>query len=264
MTNKEIIEKELEFEKAGKLNETVDIPALELALPVTGQYKYLPDLKTKIGYFFLNLFIIKKFTKKVYKNFAMANTIGRENLKGIKNAVVTSNHTYMFDCLVNKYALKGHKLNIIGAPFNNRSDKLGLYMRAGGMLPLSENFTAMKNFNKAIEKKLKTNHYVMFYPEQNMWYLYEKPRNLKDGAYHYAVKYNVPIIPIFNTFKVIEERDINGKLPFKSFTVNILKPIYPDKNLSKKENIEMLKEANYKAFVECYEKTYNKKLVYEK
>ena len=97
MTNKEIIEKELEFEKAGKLNETVDIPALELALPVTGKYKYLPDLKTKIGYFFLNLFIIKKFTKKVYKNFAMANTIGRENLKGIKNAVITSNHTYMFD-----------------------------------------------------------------------------------------------------------------------------------------------------------------------
>ena len=51
-----------------------------------------------------------------------------------------------------------------------------------------------KNFIPTIRDLLNDKSLILIYPEEEMWFNYRKPRPPKPGAYHYAAKYNVPII----------------------------------------------------------------------
>ena len=84
---------------------------------------------------------------------------------------------------------------------------------------------------------------------------------LSNVAFHFAVKNNVPVIPNFITFKENGKKDVNG-IDLYDMTVNILKPIYPNPELSPKENIKYMMAENERLWKECYEKTYGIKLEY--
>ena len=91
--------------------------------------------------------------------------------------------------------------------------------------------------------------------------MYDKPRPLKNGAFHYATKFDVPIIPAFITYRNSGKFDKEG-LEIKYFTLHILEPIYPKKTLTKTQNIEYLKNKNFELWKQVYEQTYEKKLKY--
>lgn len=244
-------EKILEYEKEKKFNEHLNPVDTSICLPVDENFPFVPKAKSlKLKRFFQNLFIVKPFVNHINRK-TKTKVFGKENIKNINSAIVTCNHIYTFDCLVAKKSLS-HKMKMIGAEFNNRKDFLGEMMRAGGMLPLSHKISVMRKFNEAIKYYLDNNYFVLFYPEQAMWDFYEKPRPLKDGAFHYASKHNVAIIPTFITFR--EHKDEIY------FDFHILKPIYPKNNLSLKENTNFLKTENYARWKEQYELSYNKKL----
>lgn len=260
MTNKEHIEAYKKREQEGNFNVDINPVNWDECYPVTSKFKYIKTrLINKISDWFKQVFIIAPFTRKLVRDHKI-QVIGKENLKGIKSAIVTSNHFFMFDCLAIRHAIK-HKHKYVVAEFNNRKGKLGDYMRADGIMPLSPNFSVQKAFNEAISYHLKHNNYIVFYPEQAMWYMYEKPRPFKVGAFHYAVKNDVPIIPIFITLTNSGRYDEEG-LPIKNFIVNIMKPIYANPTLSQQENIKMMMDTNYKLCVSKYEEFYDKKLVY--
>ena len=48
---------------------------------------------------------------------------------------------------------------------------------------------------------------MLVYPEQSMWWNYRKPKPLKKGAYTFAAKNHVPVLPCFIT---MEDSDILG------------------------------------------------------
>lgn len=260
MTKKELVEKMEEYERLGKLNEHLDDSSFGKLIPVDKNYKYIHK-----GFFgtlkdvLVRAFIQWPFRKWWCTFFAKLKVNGRKKIKKIKHAVVVSNHCHIFDCGANITAYKGHKLYSVAASFNNFSGLLGDIMRAGRMLPLGANMDSMKNFNEAVKEVLTKKGYLLFYPEQSEWWLYEKPRPFMNGAFHYAVKHNVPIIPSFISFKDRKKKDEEG-FNRKQFTVNILEPIYPDPNLTNRENVEMLKEKAYQQMKDKYEEVYQKKL----
>ena len=106
---------------------------------------------------------------------------------------------------------------------------------------------------------MKKGDYVLFFPETAEWWMYEKPRPFAKGAFHYATKNNVPVIPMFICFKNTGKKDKEG-FDIKQFNIYILKPIYPKEELNSKENTEYLMNEAYKECVEQYEKFYDKKL----
>ena len=103
--------------------------------------------------------------------------------------------------------------------------------------------------------------FIIIFPEQSMWWNYKKPKPLKIGAYKIAARNNVPILPIFIT---MEDSNVMGEDGFyvQEYTVNIGKPIFPDENLTEKENLEIMKEKNAKVWKEIYEDFYKKPLEY--
>ncbi len=262
MTNKQHIQKYELLEKQKKFNEEVNPIDWNDCYPVTKDFDYVPKSPwKKICNAIKRGLFISPYAKKITKGERKTIVKGKENLKGIKSAIITCNHVYIYDCLVLKHSLKPHKLKYCVAEFNNRKGFLGDMMRAEGILPLSKQFEVLKNFSNAVEHYLLYDNYVVFYPEQSMWYMYDKPRPLKNGAFHYATKFDVPIIPTFITFRNSGKFDKEG-LEIKYFTLHILQPIYPKKNLTKKQNIEYLKNKNYEMWKNVYEQTYEKKLKY--
>jgi len=262
-TRPDVLDKIKELDAQGKYNEHVDPVNYDICEPVDANYDYLHQpWKKRFKYFLIYNFIIRTFEPRELKRMGFSVT-GRENLKGIKSAVVTSNHVNKLDCSLNRRALKGHKLYITAASFNNYKGFLGDLMRSGRMMPMSDERAGMANFIKTINSLLKKKNYVLFYPERSEWWCYKKPRPLMEGAFHFAAKNKVPVIPNFITFKENGKKDDNG-VSMYDMTVNILKPIYPKEGLTTKENEEYLREENFKAWKECYERVYGIPLVLNK
>jgi len=262
MTRREVLEKIAECEKKGEFDKHVDPIDFSLALPVDENFRYLhKKFPEAVKIFFQRIFCIAPFSYKLQKNDYKTVITGKENLKGLKGAVAVCNHVNKFDCLVAKKAFYPRTLYITGAQFNNQKGFMGDMIRAGHFMPFSENYSAQKNLDKAIATVLKKSKYVLFYPEQAMWWNYRKPRPFKDGAFFYAVKYGVPVVPTFITFRDQDVTDEEG-LPKQQFTFNIMPAIYPKKEFSRKENIEYLKNAAHQAWVDKYEEFYGEKLAF--
>ena len=119
----------------------------------------------------------------------------------------------------------------------------------------------MKKFMHALSVLLKRGEKVLIYAEQGMWWNYRKPRPLTPGAFRFAVENNVPILPLFITMNDSEFVGSDG-FNIQEYTLHFLPAIYPDSNLNKKDNIEMLKNKNYEMWKEVYEKTYGIPLEY--
>ena len=264
LTREQVKERYLTLEKEGRFDQHVDPIDYSIVIPVKKDYHYYPQgLREKIIHGVRYLFLVKPFMRKVNERFLETEVMGRENLRGISRAIVTSNHVQMFDCVALKKAMQGHYLNIVAASFNNFKGPLGDAMRASGMLPLPENHEGMGNFEKAIKLSLDKKHFVLFYPEQSEWWYYPKVRPFKDGAFHYALQYDVPVIPCFISFAPRKKKieDAEGMYP-ERFIIHILKPIFPEQGHILSEERNRLRDLAFLETKNCYEETYGKPLSY--
>jgi len=252
-----------QLEKEGKFHQDVDGVSYEGALPVTEDF---PFIKKGIKNSILKCFylkVLKKYSKIVNKELTNLKVVGKENLKGVKAAIVTCNHISKVDSFAVREAV-GYDINYVANDYNNWKGILGDVGRNTGFIPISPKLDRkiMKKFNEAMEYYLeKKKKRILIYPEQAMWREEPRPRPLKDGAFHYAVKHNVPVIPLFITFtpkaKMIDE---HNRQEFSDYTIHILPPIYKKEELNNKENVEYMKNENARLWKETYETTYNKKL----
>ncbi len=182
---------------------------------------------------------------------------GRENLRGVKSAVLVCNHVHNLDNLIVRWGVRGHQLYITVADFNNMKGFLGAFMRAGGCMAFSDSFGGMKNLSASVSECLEKKHYVLYYPEKAMWPWYQKPRPFLDGAFHAAVSNKVPVVPMFIVFQ--EPPAWRKVLGCKKIGVmHILPPVYMKENLSRKENILYMKKAAQRSFCECYKNYFGK------
>ena len=234
----------------------IDPPTLELKPDMIDYLKKKPinAIKNKIANF-----LMKKGVKKFIKNkqIIIKEVIGAEKLNSVKNgAIITCNHFNPFDNFAVEHAFnmskKKHKhlWKIIREGNYTNPPCFNFFFKNCNVLPLSSNSETMK-------KK----HSILIYPEQGMWWNYRQPRPLKQGAFRFAVNSNVPVVPMFITMADTDIIDPDG-FPLQEYTVHVFDPIYPDENLDKKANINMMMDKNYQLWCDKYEEVYGKKVEY--
>lgn len=251
------------YELSGEFDRHVDPVDYSIVLPVTKDFPYVRRGFDKVKTFFKYQFVVKPFRRKAMRDVIKPEVYGIENAKGIKSAVITCNHVNKFDCLALQHAFRKQKdkIYIVAAPFNNMKGAFGDGMRAGGMLPLSDDPAAMRHFIKSVDWYLQHDNFVVIYPEQAMWWNYKKPRVYKDGAYTFAVKNNVPIIPTFITYRPSGKVNEQG-IEEMYLTVHVMQPIYPDPNLRRHDNVANMKKQNFAMCKAKYEQVYGEPLTY--
>jgi len=190
---------------------------------------------------------------------------GMENALSIESgAVITCNHFHPFDSFSIEHVLqeagsnkKLYKVSREGN-FTNFPKPLNLYFKYDNLLPLSQNKETMKMFDEAVKTILDRGDLVLVCPEQSMWMGYKKPKPMKYGAFKWATENDVPVIPTFITQREVEENE-----QVQAYTIHIGEAIYPDKNLSERENIRQMRDKDYEFCRKVYEKVYGKELKYD-
>lgn len=205
------------------------------------------------------------------KKIIVKDIIGTENLSGLKTgAIMTCNHFNAYDSFAIQMAYEASISNwkkkrfyrvIKEANYTSFPGFYGFLMRHCYTLPLSSSPKAMGEMMKSVDTLLKGGHLVLVYPEQSMWWNYRKPKPLKKGAYRFAVKSNVPIVPCFITMQDSNIVDDDG-FKVQEYTIHIEKPIYPKEGVSQGDNMDYLLEENYRIWKNIYEATYQTKLEY--
>ncbi len=260
----EVLQKIKQYEELGGDNYFNDVendPPIKVLMPEDVDY-LKKKLSSKIKYWAIGSRI-----KKMLRNYAKDHEItinGLENLSKVNGgAVITSNHFHYFDCGPIFYALKQakekRKLYAVIREGNYQLPGLfGMLLRNYTTFPLSSNIKTTMNMNKAIDTVLKRGEFVYVYPEQAMWWKYRKPRKYRIGAYRWAVRNNVPVIPCFVTMEDMNEIEEDG-LPKQKLTMHIGEPIYKNPALTDKENAELMLNKNHEYCVDIYEKIYGLK-----
>lgn len=193
--------------------------------------------------------------------------VGEENLAGITGgAIITSNHFSIYENLAvkevaDRVAGKHRFYRVIKGLNYFQPGWIGFLMKNCDTLPLSKNLKTLRLFESALEKLLASDALVLVYPEQAMWWNYRKPRPPKAGAYHYAAKFGVPIIPVFVTMEDTDTLDEYG-FPKQKYTVHVMQPLSPDPEKTSRENERSMQEANYALCCDKYREVYGREVSY--
>ena len=220
-------------------------------------------IATRVGEIFVNDLL--KDNKLIIKEIK-----GMNYMQSLEcGAVITCNHFNPFDSLAIEKVFRKSGLHknkklykvIREGNFTNFPGLYGFFFRNCDTLPLSSSTETMVEFMRAVDTILQRNDFILMYPEQSMWWNYRKPKPLKNGAFRFAARNNVPVLPIFIT---MEDSEIIGDdgFPIQEYTINIEKPIFPDGNLKEKENCEIMKNKNYEIWKKIYEDFYKVPLEY--
>ena len=268
-----ILEKIAEYEKQGRFSEDVeDDPPSRQIQPGEVDYQQ-KKISSKIKSYFA-FKAARKFLNKMLKTkqIIIKGIEGKENIELLNGGtIITCNHFNPLDSFaiqyvhdeIKKQRKRGKFFRIIKE--GNYTSFPGFYgklMRSCNTLPLSSNYKTMNEFLSAVKKLLSDGNYILIYPEQSLWWNYRKPKPLRKGAYTLAVKNNVAVLPVFIT---MQDSDIVGSDGFfvQEYTIHICKPIFPNPEISRNENIEFMMNENYSAWKKIYEDTYKIPLRYE-
>ena len=281
-------EKIKKYEKEGRFDEDVEEdPPSRTILPHEIDYlrkSPIAKAQTRIAHEKAKVFLKKIKEKKI---MIIKEIKGVENWKNLDTgAIITCNHFNAFDSFAIQEAYhatehwpkrKFYRV-IREGNYTSFPGFFGELMRHFYTLPLSSNLKTMVKFTEANNTLLQKGNFILYYPEQAMWWNYRKPRPLKQGAFKFAVKNNVPVVPCFITmrdtdvlgedlrksisdFDVSEDFIPNGYY-VQEYTIHIGKPIYPKSELNNKENMLYLAQTNFEIWKDIYESEYGLKLEY--
>lgn len=193
--------------------------------------------------------------------FGVWHVKDRKKLKKLGPCITTSNHVGYLDAVLTLRATGMQNRYIVAAPHNCKDTIGGKILCAAGEVPLPINFKGMRPFNEMLEyvaehKSAK----IHFYAEKSMWIGYKKPRPHKDGAYYYADKLNLPVVPMLYCFK--QPKGIRKLLHLPKAVIKIGDPVYINTELPAAKRKADLAKRVYEATVAMYEEFYGIPLTY--
>lgn len=260
---------QLEREGRFDVDAEEDPPTLPLEPDQIDYLRVKPSSRAKVK---LSYALAGKFLDGLIKDgkLILKEIRGMENLNGLDSgAILTCNHFNPFDCFTVEHLFRTSKHQgkkqlfkvIREGNYTNFPGFYGFLFRNCNTLPLSQNKKTMYNFLKAVDTILQRGDFILIYPEQSLWWNYRKPKPLKNGAFKFAVKNQVPVLPIFIT---MEDSGVYGPDGFfiQEYTVFIERPIYPKSGLTEREQVSAMRQENYQVWSRIYEEFYGKPLEY--
>lgn len=181
-----------------------------------------------------------------------------KNRKLLANGAITiANHVYRWDFISVVQAFPFRVFHYPARKNGFESKDWPLLQYTGG-IPLAETIGGMKKFNLAFNSLHEQKKWIHIFPESCRWDFYQPIRPFKRGAFEFAYRYGVPVIPM--AFSYRKPGKLRTLLHMKAplITLNIGEPIMPDTSLSRKESSAKLRKQCFDKMVELAGITDNK------
>lgn len=178
---------------------------------------------------------------------------GKENIKKNKElfkngAMTVCNHTFRWDMSGIFTAIGWRQLRF---PIwrDQLMGKDARRMHTMGGIPVPESVADMRKFYGALDYYHKEGYWLHFFAEESRWEFYTPIRPFKKGAFVFAKRLNIPIIPMAYSY-----RERKGILKWfgkeACVTLNVGEPILPDPNITDKaEQIDDMRRRCHESMV---------------
>ncbi len=245
--------------KIEETSEDAHIIHLKHQVDVVFDEKYDYYLKSPVKKFFSKIFMF--FAIHIFKviNFFFygLKIVGKKTLKDLRKQktpfVIVANHCLVLD---SDFAVVTTFPRTTYVPTVEPTMKIPFVrhiLRAGNIVPIPFNLKGLVKFKKDCNEMLQNGKSVLFFPEGALWPWYGKLRNFKPGAFRFAVDGNAPVLPYCIYFrKRTGLWKLLGRKPLA--TMEILPPIYHNKDLPKKDAIYDLMERTHAAMKQVIDK----------
>lgn len=139
------------------------------------------------------LYLKCKFSHKI---------LGKEKLKSVGGCFVYGNHTQVLaDPLIPTFISYPKHAYVIVHPNNVSIPVIGKVTPSMGAIPLPDDFSATKNFIKALEYRIDKNNPIFIYPEAHIWPYYTGIRPFSEQSFYYPIKFETPVFCFTNTYR---------------------------------------------------------------
>ena len=165
---------------------------------------------------------------------------GRENLNKMGDEYITvANHINIIDCAMIALSIFPRVPYFLTLQSNLEIPFIKYIVTLLRGIPIPRKKSGKEKMVNTVNRLLQNGEIVGIYPEGKLIPYYDGIREFKNGAFNFAVKNQVPILPIVFTYR--EPEGIMRCIKRKPFiTLTILEPEYPKKETNI-ENVEELK-----------------------
>lgn len=183
------------------------------------------------------------FLTVVSRLFFGLKITGKKNFRFLKGGAVTvTNHVHYLDSPMVACTLFPRRPFFATLKSNFEIPVIRRLVRLLGGVPIPESPKALHAFMESMRRELVKGRIVHFYPEASLWPWADNIRPFKNGAFHLAVKSNVPVVPMVFTFRDAKwPVSIWRKKPL--ITMKIGEPEYPIEQGTDKQRIAEIKNA---------------------
>lgn len=201
---------------------------------------------------------LKGFAKPILKainQIAFSLEIeGQEYARALdgKGFITVCNHVNVLDCTMVGIAVNRTDIVLTTIKENFEVPVVRLFVKALGAIPIPRSVKAIEKFSEAVGTLLQQGNVVHFYPEGILFPYYNGLRKFRRGAFNYAVKNDVPVLPMVITYH--ERNSKFRKTP--TAKIHILPPVYKDETLkTEREQIKDMKTRVTSAMQDKFDKT---------
>ncbi len=213
-------------------------------IKVDKNYKFTS--KNKFGKRIQNISvtIVYIIFKPILKKFFKFEIVGKDNITKIDTGAVTvCNHIHYLDCVMLANAFWNREIYFLSLKNNFEIPVIRHIIRCLGAVPIPDTLSGYIELYSQLSEKVKAGSLFHIYPEGSLRPGCKTLREFKKGAFSFALLYDVPIVPcIIKMNKTKRQRKTE---------LIILEPIYANKELSKKEQINQLKQEVINSMEAC-------------
>jgi len=205
---------------------------MESVYPITIGTDYT-FIKTNFIYLFFSSIAYSLFYLVLgigfFKIIGSHRIFGRSNIKPLKKQgfISVANHCHILDTVLTGSAFMPRRPWYASVQRNFEAPYFRKMFRILRGFPIPEGVFGLRKILKPVVKAVNDGKIVHFFPEEELWHLYQKIDYFQKGAFYLAHQANCPVVPVVHLFK--PRTFLGKKISDNILTIKTIigEPIYP-------------------------------------